>query len=63
MSNTACDNCYHWDSYCISRLIPQINCIWFVENKEVYGYLNAGQAIEEQRCVVVTNERCPIRYV
>jgi len=63
MSNTACDNCYHWDSYCIGRLIPQINCIWFVDNEEVYGYLKTGHASEERSCARVTKEQCPARYV
>lgn len=63
MSNTACGNCYYWDSYCISRLIPQINCIGFVDNEEVDGYLNAWQASEERSCAGVTNERCPTRHI
>ncbi|MDE1890839.1 MAG: hypothetical protein KGI30_11415 [Planctomycetota bacterium] len=48
MSNTDCSNCYHWDSYCISRIIPQNSCIWFVDNEEVYRYLIGGQAVRSE---------------
>jgi len=59
MSNTNCNNCYHWDDggYCISGRVVQESCIWFVDREEALSSFQYMQASEERSCARVTNER------
>lgn len=46
MSKTNCNNCYHWDEdgYCISGMVIQESCIWFVDREEALSSFQYMQA-------------------